>query len=99
PCGAGKTVIGIAAMAKARMQTLILVTGITAARQWKSEILDKTDLREEDIAEYSGEDKSLAPVTIATYQVMTYRKGSKKDRKPDDEEDLSQFPHLQLFSA
>ncbi|HEU4754976.1 MAG TPA: DNA repair helicase XPB, partial [Armatimonadota bacterium] len=99
PCGAGKTVIGIAAMAKAQMQTLILVTGITAARQWRAEILDKTDLREEDIAEYSGEDKSMAPVTIATYQVMTYRKGSKKDRKPEDEEDLSQFPHLQLFSA
>lgn len=99
PCGAGKTVIGIAAMARAQMQTLILVTGITAAHQWRSEILDKTDLTEEMIAEYSGEDKSIAPVTIATYQVMTYRKGSKKDRKPDEVEDLSQFPHLKLFSA
>lgn len=98
PCGAGKTVIGIAAMAKAQTQTLILVTGITAAHQWRREILDKTDLREEDIAEYSGEDKSMAPVTIATYQVMTYRKGSKKDRK-EDEEDIANFPHLQLFSA
>jgi DNA excision repair protein ERCC-3 len=98
PCGAGKTVIGIAAMAKAQMQTLILVTGITAAHQWRDEILDKTDLSPEMVAEYSGEDKSMAPVTIATYQVMTYRKGSKKDRK-QDEEDLSQFPHLQLFSA
>jgi DNA excision repair protein ERCC-3 len=99
PCGAGKTVIGIAAMAKAQMQTLILVTGITAARQWRSEILDKTDLTEESIAEYSGEDKSIAPVTIATYQVLTYRKGSKKDRKPGEEEDIKQFPHLALFNA
>lgn len=99
PCGAGKTIIGIAAMVKAQMQTLILVTGITAAHQWRREILDKTDLPEEAIAEYSGEDKSLAPVTIATYQVLTYRKGSKKDRDPEKEEDLSQFPHLQLFSA
>jgi DNA excision repair protein ERCC-3 len=99
PCGAGKTVIGIAAMARAQTQTLILVTGITAAHQWRREILDKTDLPPEAIAEYSGEDKSLAPVTIATYQVMTYRKGSKKDRKPEDEADLSQFPHLALFSA
>jgi DNA excision repair protein ERCC-3 len=99
PCGAGKTVIGIAAMARIQMQTLILVTGITAARQWRDEILDKTDLTKESIAEYSGEDKSMAPVTIATYQVMTYRKGSKKDRNPDDVEDLSQFPHLALFSA
>lgn len=98
PCGAGKTVIGIAAMAKAQMQTLILVTGITAARQWRDEILDKTDLTPEMIAEYSGEDKSLAPVTIATYQVMTYRKGGKKEKK-EDEEDLKNFPHLALFSA
>jgi DNA excision repair protein ERCC-3 len=120
PCGAGKTVIGIAAIAKAQTQTLILVTGITAARQWRDEILDKTDLRPEDIAEYSGEDKSMAPVTIATYQVLTYRKKDRKSAKPgtpdpsspllaepaaprragrDDEEDLSQFPHLALFSA
>jgi len=99
PCGAGKTVIGIATMARVGMQTLILVTGITAARQWRDEILDKTDLPESAIAEYSGEDKSIAPVTIATYQVMTYRKGSKKDRKPEDEEDLTQFPHLALFNA
>ncbi|MCC2670673.1 MAG: box helicase [Armatimonadetes bacterium] len=98
PCGAGKTVIGIAAMAKAQMQTLILATGITAARQWRDEILDKTDLTPEMIAEYSGEDKSLAPVTIATYQVMTYRKGGKKEKK-EDEEDLANFPHLALFSA
>jgi len=98
PCGAGKTVIGIAAMAKAQMQTLILVTGITAAHQWRDEILDKTDLTSEMIAEYSGEDKSLAPVTIATYQVMTYRKGGKKEKK-EDEEDLKNFPHLALFSA
>jgi len=99
PCGAGKTVIGLAALAKAQTQTLILVTGITAAHQWRREILDKTDLPPEAIAEYSGEDKSLAPITIATYQVMTYRKGSKKDRKPEDDADLSQFPHLSLFSA
>lgn len=98
PCGAGKTVIGIAAMAKAQMQTLILATGITAARQWRDEILDKTDLTPDMVAEYSGEDKSMAPVTIATYQVMTYRKGGKKEKK-EDEEDLKNFPHLALFSA
>ncbi len=99
PCGAGKTVIGIAAMAKAQSQTLILATGITAARQWRREILDKTDLKEEDIAEYSGEDKSMAPVTIATYQVLTWRKGSKKDKPQSDEDELKQFPHLSVFNA
>jgi DNA excision repair protein ERCC-3 len=99
PCGAGKTVIGIAAMAKVQMQTLILVTGITAARQWRDEILDKTDLTEGAIAEYSGESKEIAPVTIATYQVMTYRKTGKKDRSPNDELDLAEFPHLSVFNA
>lgn len=99
PCGAGKTVIGIAAMVKAQTQTLILVTGITAAHQWRSEILDKTDLPPEAVAEYSGEDKSMAPVTIATYQVLTYRKGGKKEAADTDEEELAKFPHLALFSA
>jgi DNA excision repair protein ERCC-3 len=99
PCGAGKTVIGLAAMARAQAQTLILVTGITAARQWRDELLDKTHLAETDVAEYSGEDKGLAPVTIATYQVMTYRKGGRKERRAEDEEDLTRFPHLALFNA
>ncbi len=98
PCGAGKTIIGIAAMVKAQAQTLILATGITAARQWRTEILDKTELRPDDVAEYSGESKDLAPVTIATYQVMTYRKGKKGEPKTD-EEDLAQFPHLGIFNA
>ncbi len=100
PCGAGKTVIGIAAMARAQTQTLILSTGITAARQWRTEILDKTDLPPEAVAEYSGEDKSMAPVTIATYQVLTYRKGGKRVKESEfDEEELKNFPHLHLFSA
>jgi len=97
PCGAGKTVIGMAAMEKVQAQTLILVTGITAARQWREELLDKTDLPAEAVAEYSGEDKGLAPVTIATYQVMTYRRGARKGS--EDAAELSQFPHLQLFNA
>ena len=90
PCGAGKTVVGIALMAKLQCSTLILTTGVTAARQWISEILDKTDLREDQISEYTGETKTSAkqikPVTVATYQILTWRK------KSDGE-----FPHLKLF--
>ncbi len=81
PCGAGKTIIGMATMAKAQMQTLIIVTGITAARQWRDEILDKTTLTEEQIGEYSGEHKVLRPVTIATYQVLTARRDPAKARR------------------
>ena len=86
PCGAGKTIVGAAAMAKIGAETLILVTNTVAARQWKRELLDRTSLRPEEIGEYSGERKDIRPVTIATYQVLiTRRKG--------------QYPHLALFSA
>ena len=78
PCGAGKTIIGMQAMALAQMRTLIIVTGITAAHQWRDEILDKTTLTEDDIGEYSGERKDIRPVTIATYQVLTARRDPNK---------------------
>lgn len=86
PCGAGKTVVGIAAMALMQRSTLVLTTSVTAVKQWHREILDKSSLREEDIAEYTGESKEIAPVTIATYQIVTYR--------PDKNEE---FPHFQIF--
>jgi DNA excision repair protein ERCC-3 len=86
PCGAGKTIVGAATMAKVGAQTLILVTNTVAARQWRRELLDRTTLRPEEIGEYSGERKDIRPVTIATYQVLiTKRKG--------------EYPHLALFSA
>src|SRR5205823_8159353 len=74
PCGAGKTIIGMECMVRARMQTLIVVTGITAARQWKRELLDKTTLTNDQVGEYSGESKEIKPVTISTYQILTVRK-------------------------
>ncbi|WP_422865792.1 DNA repair helicase XPB [Corynebacterium phoceense] len=71
PCGAGKTVVGAAAMAKAQATTLILVTNTVAGRQWRDELLKRTTLTEHEIGEYSGEKKEIKPVTIATYQVVT----------------------------
>ncbi len=71
PCGAGKTMVGAAAMAKAQATTLILVTNTVAGRQWKRELIARTSLTEDEIGEYSGERKEIRPVTIATYQVMT----------------------------
>jgi len=86
PCGAGKTLVGAAAMAKASARTLILVTNTVSARQWRRELLARTSLTEDDIGEYSGERKDIRPVTIATYQIMiTRRKGAHE--------------HLALFSA
>lgn len=81
PCGAGKTIIGMDAMVKAQMQTLIIVTGITAAHQWRDELLDKTTLTADLIGEYNGEHKEIRPVTIATYQVLTSRRDPNKIRK------------------
>ena len=88
PCGAGKTIVGMAAMAQVQENTLILTTSLTSVRQWQRELLDKTELPEEAIAEYSGERKSTAPVTLATYQILTYR--------PHKEAD---FLHFSLFQA
>jgi DNA excision repair protein ERCC-3 len=86
PCGAGKTLVGAAAMAHARATTLILVTNTVAARQWKSELVRRTSLTEEEIGEYSGSRKEVRPVTIATYQVLTTkRKGV--------------YTHLELLDA
>ena len=87
PCGAGKTLVGLATMAKVRCHTLILTTNVTAARQWIREILDKTTLRPDQVAEYTGDSKTLAPVTVATYQIITYRKRQSED-----------FPHFEIFS-
>jgi DNA excision repair protein ERCC-3 len=86
PCGAGKTIVGIAAMAQVRRATLVLTTSITAVKQWHREILDKTDVAEDQIAEYTGETKNIAPITLATYQILTHRSDKKEE-----------FPHFKLF--
>jgi DNA excision repair protein ERCC-3 len=86
PCGAGKTLVGAAAMAEAGATTLILVTTTVAGRQWKRELIARTSLTEAEIGEYSGERKEIRPVTIATYQVLTTRRGGV-------------FTHLDLFGA
>ena len=86
PCGAGKTVVGIAAMCLLQKNTLVLTTSITAVKQWRREILDKTSLTVDEVKEYTGDTKEIGPVTVATYQILTYR--------PDKTED---FPHFGLF--
>ncbi|MDK2970277.1 MAG: excision repair protein [Candidatus Sumerlaeota bacterium] len=87
PCGAGKTVIGIATLARVKQKTLILTTNITALRQWIDELIDKTTLTAEDIGEYSGEKKDIRPVTVSTYQLLTYRKSKS-----------GEFAHMDLFN-
>ncbi|WP_433801714.1 DNA repair helicase XPB [Actinomycetospora sp. CA-084318] len=88
PCGAGKTLVGAAAMAKAKATTLILVTNTVAGRQWKRELVARTSLTEDEIGEYSGERKEIRPVTIATYQVMTRKtKGVHRALELFDERD------------
>ena len=69
PCGAGKTVVGMACMAAVQSSTLVLTTNITASRQWIAELLDKTTLHDDQIAEYNGSSKDVGPVTVATYQI------------------------------
>jgi DNA excision repair protein ERCC-3 len=86
PCGAGKTIVGAAAMAAAKATTLILVTNTVSARQWRDELVRRTSLTADEIGEYSGAKKEIKPVTIATYQVITTKRGGI-------------HPHLELFDA
>ncbi len=86
PCGSGKTMVGMALMSLLKTNTLVLTTNVAAVHQWIDELLDKTDLEADEIAEYTGDSKRVAPVTIATYQIITWR--------PDKE---AEFPHFKLF--
>ncbi|MBN2874611.1 MAG: DEAD/DEAH box helicase [Spirochaetales bacterium] len=86
PCGAGKTVVGMAAMATIQRKTLIITTNVAAVHQWMDELLDKTDVSRDNLGEYTGAAKDVRPITIATYQVLTWR--------PDKNSD---YPHFDLF--
>ena len=86
PCGSGKTIVGMLIMSMLKTNTLILTTNVAAVHQWIEELLDKTELTKEQIAEYSGDSKSVAPVTVATYQIISWRP-----------EKTGDFPHFRLF--
>ncbi|MDR2588557.1 MAG: DEAD/DEAH box helicase [Spirochaetales bacterium] len=86
PCGAGKTIVGMKVMSLLQTNTLILTTNIAAVHQWIDELLDKTTLSPQDIGEYTGEVKTIRPVTVATYQILVWRAGKEED-----------FPHFRLF--
>lgn len=87
PCGAGKTMVAIATIARLKAQALVLTPNVTAVRQWKAEILRRTNLSPEHVCEYSGKEKKVGPVTVATYQIMSHRRS-----KTDD------LTHLDLFA-
>jgi DNA excision repair protein ERCC-3 len=86
PCGAGKTIVGIAVMDILKTNTLIVTTNVAAVHQWADELMDKTNLDRDQIGEYTGDKKNIQPITIATYQILTWR--------PDKKED---FPHFSIF--
>lgn len=87
PCGAGKTIVGIGVMNLIGTKTLILTTNTVAVRQWREELLDKTQLRPEDVGEYTGDEKTVAPITISTYQMLTWRRTK-----------TGEFEHFAIFS-
>ena len=94
PCGAGKTIVGMAVMAEMQSSALILTPNTVAVRQWIDELLAKTSLTEMEIGEYSGQRKEIRPVTISTYQAMTYRK---RGTRGDHLSMIEQYPHFKLF--
>lgn len=87
PCGAGKTIVGIAALARLHCEALILTSNTTSVQQWRAELLDKTTLTEQDIGVYAGSERQVRPVTIATYSILTHRRSKEED-----------YPHMKLFS-
>lgn len=93
PCGSGKTIVGIETAVTLKTNTLILCPNVSSVHQWIRELLDKTTLTPDQIGEYSGETKTIKPVTVCTYQVLTYR------TKSDDKEETEPvYPHFSIFS-
>ena len=93
PCGSGKTIVGIETAVRLKTNTLILCPNVSSVHQWIRELLDKTTLTEDQIGEYSGEKKTIKPVTVCTYQVLTYRTKNEKSEETDPV-----YPHFSLFS-
>ena len=93
PCGSGKTIVGIETAVRLKTNTLILCPNVSSVHQWIRELLDKTTLTEDQIGEYSGEKKTIKPVTVCTYQVLTYRTKNEKAEETDPV-----YPHFSLFS-
>lgn len=93
PCGAGKTVVGLGVIAAAQTNTLILCPNTVALRQWIAELLDKTTLTSAEVGEYSSDRKEIKPITVATYQILTYRPFAVDTQTGE----VGQFPHMQLF--
>ncbi len=94
PCGAGKTVVGMGVVDKLQCHTLILTPSTIAVRQWITELLDKTSITPDQIGEYTGDRKEIKPITVTTYQVITYR----PQRVNKETGEVGEFPHLQLFT-
>jgi DNA excision repair protein ERCC-3 len=105
PCGAGKTVVAIGTLATAQAQTLIVCFGTNAVHQWINEILDKTTISPDMIGEYTGELKEIRPITVTTYQVLTYHPPKRRRAAVDDGQIVKkrlleeEFPHLGLFTS
>jgi len=96
PCGAGKTIVGLVTMASVQRATLILTPNTVAVRQWINEIIDKTNIPPEMVGEYTGERKDIAPITVSTYQILTYRRSGGENGEENGQE---YFPHFSLFTS
>src|ERR1700694_4271761 len=101
PCGAGKTIVGLATMSDIQRATLILTPNPIAVRQWIQEIIDKTDIPPEMVGEYTGDRKEIRPITVSTYQILTYRRQKKKGSGQENGSEPAEedFPHFALFGS
>ncbi len=108
PCGAGKTIVGIDIMSKICQETLIIGSSTVGVRQWIRELVEKSFIDRKMIGEYTGDLKELKPITVTTYQCLTYRSTKTQDKKKEqrsfnetgeknDMDDSSKIIHDKLY--
>ena len=107
PCGAGKTIVGIDIISKVCQETLIIGSSTVGVRQWISELVEKSHIDRNMIGEYTGDLKELKPITVTTYQCLTYsstkarnnmkRQNNNSSTCRTDSDDQRTYPHLEIF--
>ncbi len=83
-CWWWKTIVWIWCLLQAQTKTLIVTTTANAVYQFRNEILNKTNLTEEQIWIFVGKDKEIKDVTITTYSMLTFRNHKTKEFKYTD---------------
>ncbi|EXK36616.1 DNA excision repair protein ERCC-3 [Fusarium oxysporum f. sp. melonis 26406] len=85
PCGAGKTLVGIAAACTIRKGVIVLCTSSVSAVQWRNEFLKWSNINPEDITTFTSDSKEKfsgsTGVIVTTYSMVTNSRERAHDSK------------------